>query len=66
MKPSQQQWRDIPLTVSAEQQRNALSVTVIKRFAICAGHGVGHTLHDDPETVYNYYEKERRGSWSLV
>ena len=21
------------------------------------GHGVGHTLHDDPEAIYNYYEK---------
>ena len=24
------------------------------------GHGVGHTLHDDPETVYNYYEKREK------
>ncbi|MDO4581825.1 MAG: type I methionyl aminopeptidase [Bacillota bacterium] len=21
------------------------------------GHGVGHTLHDDPDSIYNYYEK---------
>jgi len=21
------------------------------------GHGVGHTLHDDPDAIYNYYEK---------
>ena len=24
------------------------------------GHGVGHTLHDDPECVYNYHEKKDR------
>ncbi len=24
------------------------------------GHGVGRTLHDDPETVYNYYEKREK------
>jgi len=24
------------------------------------GHGVGHTLHDEPDSVYNYYEKRDR------
>lgn len=24
------------------------------------GHGVGHTLHDDPDSIYNYYERRDR------
>jgi len=24
------------------------------------GHGVGHTLHDDPEMIYNYFERKDR------
>lgn len=39
-------------TVEKEAHRHGMQ-TIMN---LC-GHGVGHTLHDDPDSVYNYYER---------
>lgn len=49
----------------AGQPLNAIGLAVEKearRHGMCTirnlcGHGVGHTLHDDPDSIYNYYER---------
>ena len=46
-------------TVEKEAHRHGLKTIV----NLC-GHGVGHTLHDEPDSVYNYYE--RRDTRKLV
>ncbi|MGI5892331.1 MAG: type I methionyl aminopeptidase [Bacillota bacterium] len=43
---------NLGLMVEKEARRNGF--TVVKN--LC-GHGIGRTLHDQPETIYNYYEK---------
>mgnify|MGYP001021869596 CR=1 FL=1 len=40
------------LVVEKEARRHGY--TTIRN--LC-GHGVGHTLHDDPDSIYNYYER---------
>ena len=42
---------------AAEKEAHRHGYTTIRN--LC-GHGVGHTLHDDPDTVYNYYERRDR------
>lgn len=42
----------IGLAVEKEARRHGM--TTIRN--LC-GHGVGHTLHDDPDSIYNYYER---------
>jgi len=40
---------------AVEEEAKRSGLTVIKN--LC-GHGVGRTLHEEPETIYNYYEKK--------
>lgn len=39
-------------TVEKEARRHGM-----KTIRNLCGHGVGHTLHDEPESIYNYYER---------
>ena len=45
----------VGLAVEKEAHRHGL-----KTIRNLCGHGVGHTLHDDPDSVYNYYERRDR------
>ena len=42
---------------AAEKEAHRHGLTVIKN--LC-GHGVGHTLHDDPDAIFSYYERRDR------
>ena len=40
--------------LAAEKEAHRHGYTTIRN--LC-GHGVGHTLHDDPDSIYNYHER---------
>ena len=42
---------------AAEKEAHRHGLTTIKN--LC-GHGVGHTLHDDPDAIFSYYERRDR------
>ena len=42
---------------AAEKEAHRHGLTTIRN--LC-GHGVGHTLHDDPDAIFSYYERRDR------